>query len=192
MSENWRGASSVISVILMVAVVVILSATASVAFLDISENINEPAPQIAQSTGEFITNKEGTGSSGGIVKIKHIAGDSVAITDIEIVVRAECDDGTKQGRIVNLPAGDGNAIRESDGQIKGDNIFDGSSLNTIAGNVDGVSDGGALLNDEEYTAGDSIIFRIDQECVIKTGNRVSVQIVHIPSEAIIIDKNLTP
>lgn len=191
MRENWRGVSSVISVILMVAVVAILSAVASVAVLDVSEDINEPAPQVAQSAGELITNEPGTGSSGGIIKIKHIAGDSVTVSKIEIVVQAECDDGTKQGRIVNLPAGKFNAIRQADGQIEGNNIFDESSLNTLAGEVDGASDGGALLHNEEYTAGDSIIFRIDQSCVIKSGNSVSVQVIHTPSDAIIINKHLT-
>jgi len=49
-----RGVSPVVSTILVVAIVVILAATISVAVFDTTENINEPAPNIAESSGEFV------------------------------------------------------------------------------------------------------------------------------------------
>jgi flagellin-like protein len=183
-----RGVSSVISVVLMVAVVVILAATVSVFGLGFTEEINEPAPNVAQTNGDFIPQD---GDDGGIVKIRHIGGDGVKVSNIEIQVRAECKAGTKQGRIVNLPAGSWNAIRESDGQIEDDNIFDERSLNTIDNNVADVDNGGALLQGGEYTAGDTIIFRIpDTDCTLEEGSKVTVQVVHTPSQTIIIDKDL--
>ncbi|WP_251330525.1 type IV pilin [Haloplanus pelagicus] len=183
-----RAVSSVISVILLVAIVVILAATIASFALGFTENLNDPAPMVAQTSGEFIPQE---GDSGSIVKLMHVAGDSIAVSDIEISVRAECEAGTKQGRIVNLPAGSGNAIRESDGQIEGDDIFDESSLNTIDNQVDGVDNGVALLQGGQYTTGDSIIFRIAKgDCELRRGSAISVRVVHNPSQTVIINKDL--
>ncbi|MFC6864395.1 hypothetical protein ACFQGE_13115 [Halomicroarcula sp. GCM10025817] len=87
--------------------------------LGFTEDLDEPAPNVAQSSGAFIPQD---GNSGGVVKLTHVDGESVAISDIEIAVRAECEAGTRQGRIVNPPAGSYNAVRQSDGQIEGDDI----------------------------------------------------------------------
>ncbi|MFC7021261.1 MULTISPECIES: type IV pilin N-terminal domain-containing protein [Haloarcula] len=183
-----RAVSPIISVILMVAIVVILAATISVFVLGFTEDLDDPAPNVAQSSGAFIPQD---GNSGGIVKLTHVAGESVAISDVEIAVRAACEVGTRQGRIVNLPAGSYNAIRQSDGQIEGDEIFDERSLNTIDNQVDGVNNGGALLQGGQYTAGDSIIFRIAKsDCELTQGSEISVQVVHSPSQAVVIDKEL--
>jgi len=105
-------------------------------------------------------------------------------------VRAECEAETKQGRIVNLPAGEENAIREKDGQIEGDVIFDERSLNIIDNEVDGVNDGGALLQGGQYTAGDTMIFRIPtSDCELTDGSEASVQVIHNPSDSVIIDQS---
>jgi len=182
-----RGVSPVVSTTLVVAIVVILAATISVAVFDTTENINEPAPNIAESSGEFVPQD---GTSGGIVKLTHISGDSVEVSEIEISVRAECEAETKQGRIVNLPAGEENAIREQDGQIEGDVIFDERSLNIIDNEVDGVNDGGALLQGGQYTAGDTMIFRIPtSDCELTDGSEASVQVIHNPSDSVIIDQS---
>lgn len=188
MNQQDRAVTPVISTILMVAIVVVLAATISVFVLDFTGDLDDPAPNVAQSTGSFLPQD---GNSGGIVKLTHVAGDSVEISDIEISVRAGCKAGTRQGRIVNLPAGSYNAIRQSDGQIEGDEIFDESSLNTIDNQVDGVNNGGALLQGGEYTAGDTIIFRIAKsDCELTQGSEISVQVVHNPSQSVIIDKDL--
>jgi flagellin-like protein len=188
MNQQDRAVTSVISTILMVAIVVVLAATISVFVLDFTGDLDDPAPNVAQSTGSFLPQD---GNSGGIVKLTHVAGDSVEISDIEISVRAGCKAGPRQGRIVNLPAGSYNAIRQSDGQIEGDEIFDESSLNTIDNQVDGVNNGGALLQGGEYTAGDTIIFRVAKtDCELTQGSEISVQVVHNPSQSVIIDKDL--
>lgn len=189
MSRRRRAVSPVLSTVLMVAVVVVLGATISVFAFTFLDSVDDPAPNIAQTSGAFVPQD---GDDGGIVQITHEAGDSVRVSDIEIAVRAACAGGTKQGRIVNLPAGSGNDIDESDGQIEGDNIFDERSLTTISNKVSGVDDGGALLHNEAYDAGETILFRIPSgDCTLESGSEVSVRVVHTPSEAVIIEQELT-
>ena len=103
MSQQNRAVTPVISTILVVAIVVILAATVSVAFLGITENLAEPAPLISDTTGEF---DAGSGGDRQIVRITHVAGDSVEVEDIEIIVRASGPDSDlpTEARLVNLPA----------------------------------------------------------------------------------------
>lgn len=184
--DRSRGATPVISVILMVAVTIIIAATASFFALGYADGIREPAPQVSQSSGKFV---EQDGNEGGIVLIAHRGGETVSVADIEILVRAECSAGTKRGRIINLPAGSGNNI--DSGQITGDNIFDQRSLKAIDNPVKSVNDGGALLK-QRYTAGDTILFRIPSgKCDLTRGNSVSVQIIHPPTQAVTMKKELT-
>jgi flagellin-like protein len=53
MYKQNRAATPVIATILMVAIVVVLAATISVLFLGVTEDVNEPAPNVADTTGEF-------------------------------------------------------------------------------------------------------------------------------------------
>ncbi|WP_079988834.1 type IV pilin [Halosegnis longus] len=140
--DDSRGVSSVVGVVLVVALAVALAGIISTFALGFTDGLREPAPNIAQSSGAFVPQD---GTDGGIVLLTHEAGDTVQIADVEIAVRANCREGTKQGRIVNLPAGNENAIRVPDGQIEGQNIFDERSLNAIDNPVSQVNDGGALL-----------------------------------------------
>ena len=84
MSQQDRAVTPVISTILVVAIVVILAATVSVAFLGITENLTEPAPIVGDTTGELIP---GGGENEQVVQITHVAGDSIAVEEIEIIVR---------------------------------------------------------------------------------------------------------
>jgi flagellin-like protein len=186
-----RAVSSVIANVLLVAIVVILAATISVFALGFTEETTGSGPVVGQSSGELALQQ---GFSGGIVQISHIAGDPVAVSNIEIGVQAECDGGKKQGRIVNLPAEDGNDIDEDDdgrSQIEGDDIFSEKSLNTIADNVD-IADGGALLDNEQYTAGETIVFRIpDVDCTLSPGAEITVRVAHTPTNSVVIKETLT-
>jgi FlaG/FlaF family flagellin (archaellin) len=121
----------------MVALVVILAAVISTFSLGFVDGLRDPGPNTTQSSGEFTPQD---GNDGGIVLLTHEAGDSVRIKELEIAVQAECTGGIKQGRIVNLPAGAGNAIRASDGQINRNNIFDERSLKTIDNVVSQIND----------------------------------------------------
>ena len=129
MYKQNRAVTPVISTILLVAIVVVLSATVSVAFLGVTETLTEPAPVVAYTTGEF---EIGSGLDEQIVRITHSAGEDIEVEDMEIVVRAYGSDPRlpDEVRLVNLPAdsttfcsngvfapknfqGDGNLISQS-------------------------------------------------------------------------------
>lgn len=103
MTQQDRAVTPVISTILFVAIVVILAAVVSVGFLGIAENLTEPAPIISDTIGEF---DAGSGGDRQIVRITHVAGDSIEVEDIEIIVRASGIDSDlpTEARLVNLPA----------------------------------------------------------------------------------------
>ena len=82
MNQQDRAVTPVIAIILMVAVLIILASAISVTFLGVTEDINEPAPNVADTTGEFIP---GGGGDEQVVRITHTAGDSVGVENIEIM-----------------------------------------------------------------------------------------------------------
>lgn len=77
MNRQDRAATPVVSTILIVAIVIILAATVSVFFLGVTEDINEPAPNVADTTGEFEVGS--ADSDNQVVQITHIAVDNVNV-----------------------------------------------------------------------------------------------------------------
>ncbi len=189
MTSDHRGVAPVTAIVLLVAVAVVLAGGVSAFSLGFTSNLRAPGPNVAQSSGAFMPQ---SGTAGGIVQITHLGGEPVPVSEIELAVTAECQSGTERGRIQNLPPGSGNDIDASDGQISGTNIFDERSLNSISGEVDGVDNGGALLENEEVTAGETILFRIPaSKCTLTDGSTVSVRVVHTPSQSVVIKQELT-
>jgi len=187
---NNRGVSSVIAVILMVAVVVILAATVSVFAFGFVADLNEPAPNVAEASGEF---EPGSDSDQQIVRVTHVTGDSVEVTELEIIVRASGPSLDTEARLVNLPADSyfSNAIDSSN--VQGDNIIDTS--NSAPNQVIVPADSNT------WSAGDTIQFRIKvggadfREPPDRTGpaaDKLEVIIVHTPSNAIIFEDAFTP
>lgn len=187
MSKAGRGVSSVIGIILMVAVVVILAATISVPFFSIVEGLNQPAPNVADTTGEF---EAGGEFDQQVVRITHIAGEGVALDELEIVVRAsgESMDDT-QVRLVNLPPDlstfDEDSYEGNDGLASGQ----------------GVTDGVLFDDSSTWNTGQSINFRIPVGAADfrdpPVGNnpeadKLEVIIVHTPSGSIISRNTFTP
>lgn len=107
-----RAVSPVISIILLIAIAVVLGATISVFVLDLTEDVNDPAPAVGQASGEFIP-----GADDQEVRVSHIAGDSVKVENIEIVVRASGPSLNTEARLINLPS-DGSDIDSNN--IQGD------------------------------------------------------------------------
>jgi flagellin-like protein len=176
-SQRGRGVSSVVATILLVAVVVVLASTVSVVAFGFADDVARPGPVVGESTGTFV---EQDGDTGGIVRLTHVAGDTIQVSDIEVAVDADCSGTTRRGRLVGLPATTGNDI--DDDQIEGANIFDQRSLNRFGG--------GALLQ-RSYSAGDTIVFRIPaSKCDIDDGATVGVRVVHTPTNAVVIDREL--
>jgi len=183
-----RAVAPVVSTVLMVAVAVILAATISVFVLGFGEEVEETAPVVGQSSGTF---ENGTNSEKQIVTIRHVAGDDIPVKEMEVAVSATCRGGeTKRGRLVKLPV-DGQYGRAiGDANVDGDKIFSKKAEYFAS-----AWDLGAL-NEESFAAGDKIEFRIkksdgDVGCTVPQGGTVTVRVVHIPTDAIVIEQELT-
>jgi len=181
-----RGVSSVIGVILMVAVVVILAAIVSVAAFGFVGDINEPAPNVADTTGEF---EAGADYNEQVVRVTHIAGEEVTLEDLEIVVRASGDEmDDTQVRLVNLPPDD--TTFDDDSYEGNDDLVSGF----------GLTDGVLFDGSSTWTAGEVIKFRIPvtdgadfrDDPNGPDADKLEVLIIHTPSGAIISEHTFTP
>lgn len=188
MNQRDRAVTSAIATILTVAIVVILAATVSVAFLDVAGTLQEPAPNVADTTGEF---EAGGDLDQQLVQITHIAGENVALDELEIIVRANGNNmDDTQVRLVNLPP------RLS--------TFDTENYEGNEGLVSGfgVSSGVLFDGSSTQTTGESIVFRVPvgeadfrDDPSERTGpeaNELEVIIVHTPSNAIISEHTFRP
>jgi FlaG/FlaF family flagellin (archaellin) len=181
-SRGSRASATVIGTVLLVAVVVVLSATAATYILGASGDTPRPAPTVAQSSGEFVPQ---AGDSGGVVRITHLGGDTLTVSALEIVVDAQASCG-KVGRLVNLPAPGGDP-RPTSEFVRGDDIFD-NSYNSVSGPIgeDGVS------VDGEWSSGETATFRLaSTECSLASGETITVRVVHTPTNTVIIRESLT-
>jgi flagellin-like protein len=194
MDQQGRAVTPVIATILMVAIVVILAAVIGTFALGFTENFSEPAPNVAQTTGEFVP-----GADEQVVRITHVAGDSVPVEEIEIIVRASGpgDDLPLEARLVDLPSDDffSSAIGESN--IEGDEelIDEGNS-----GELNRVID---REGTNVWSAGKTIQFAINSggadfrdppelENDDGEANELEVLIMHTPSNSILSEHTFTP
>jgi len=172
-----RAVTSVVSAVLLVAVVVVLVATISTYVFGLSERIEEPAPTVGQSSGELV--RDVAGGDDQIVRLEHVAGDTLRIADLEIVVDAT-DACGKRGRLVDLPD---NAVGYgTPDAIEGDDIFDDSSPD--GGQLDTSADGA-------WTAGETARFRLaSSDCRLESGDSITVRVVHRPTGAVVVRETL--
>jgi flagellin-like protein len=180
--RSSRAVTPVVSNILLVAIVVVLAATISVLALGFTEKTTETGPVVGESTGTLESN--GAGSDNGFVRIRHVAGDSIQTSNMEVVVDATAACG-KHGRLVNLPVdgAGGNAIGENN--IEGDDIFD--ERPPYLGGPDK-----SALHEPEYASGEAILFRIpNSDCPLQNGDQVTVRVVHTPTSSVVIEETLT-
>jgi FlaG/FlaF family flagellin (archaellin) len=181
-SGRSRASSTVIGNVLLIAVVVVLAGTASAYVFGVTDGPPDPAPTVAQSTGELVPQ---AGNDGGIVRLTHRGGDTLTVAAIEIVVDAQAACG-KSGRLVNLPASGGDP-RPTSEFVRGDDIFD-NSYNSVSGPIgeDGVS------VDGEWSSGETATFRLaGSECRLGDGEAITVRVVHTPTNAVVIKQTLT-
>lgn len=177
---NTRGVTSTVAVVLLVAVTVIVAATVSATVLGLGSELREPGPTVGESSGQLIA--DAPGSSDQTVRITHEAGDPIPVAEIEIVVQA-CGE---QGRLVNLPAADGDP-RPTVDYVEGDDVFD-NSFNAVSGPIG--EDGRTV--DGQWTAGETATFRIaNGACSLDAGDTAVVRIVHEPSGSVVIAERLT-
>jgi FlaG/FlaF family flagellin (archaellin) len=170
----------------MVAIVVILAAVISVAVLSFTEDLSDPAPIVADTTGEFEIEGDWRGTQ--IVQITHEAGEDVAVEQIEIVVRATGPDVDTEARLVNLPAeGTTFATENLDDP---DNLIDNGNVNR--NNI--------IIDDDSnvWAAGDTITFRVNtgtadfREGEDPEADELEVLIIHTPSNSILSEHIITP
>jgi flagellin-like protein len=184
MGTNERGAAPVVGVVLVVAIVIILAATVSVFTFGFAENLTEPGPNVAESTGELI---QQSGFDGGIIRITHEAGDAVAVEDIEIAVDATDSCGERE-RLINLPEDDSNNA----GRFADTNVRSGSISGSI---IDGgfITDLGVVdsRTTNRFTSGTFLQFRLTGgDCPLDNRDEVIVRVVHVPSNSVIITQRL--
>lgn len=163
----------------MVAIVVILAAVLSAFVLDSTERLNDPAPNVADTTGEFVID-ETDAIDNQFVRITHTAGDSVAVEEIEIVVRADApddDDFPKEARLIDLP--------DPPDETDPDNIID----DDINIGFDMWSSGRTI---EFRINTGSADFRIDENNTGPEADELEVLIVHTPSNSILSEHTFTP
>ncbi|QGN07661.1 type IV pilin [Halorhabdus sp. CBA1104] len=177
-SESSRAATPVVGNILLVAIVVVLAATAATFALGVAEDGTQPGPIVGQSSGELLIQD---GYDGGKVNITHVAGDTLSASDLEIAVDAQAACG-KSGRLVNLPADGGDPQPESE-YVRGEDIFD-NSANAVGGPI-GEAGG-------QWTAGETATFRIaGTPCQLNSGETITVRVVHTPTNAVVIEQTLS-
>jgi len=188
-----RGVSEVISVILMVAIVVILAATASVFFLDSTEVISEPAPNVADTTGEFELETDAF-QSNQIVRITHIGGDNIPVEEMEIIVQVSGPDVDTRVRLVDLPAEDW-SIDSSN--MQGDKSLIDSTSRTPSGAK--IQNQVIVSADSNvWSASDTIQFRIKttvadfRDGETPDANKLEVIIVHTKSNSILSENAFSP
>jgi flagellin-like protein len=191
-SEQDRAVSPVISTILMVAIVVILAATITVFVLDVGEEVQDPGPNVARSSGEFV---EQDGFDGGIVRITHVAGDAVPVEELEVAVDAT-DACGERARIINLPGPEPPRSSTSPTYLPfdDDNFERGSNSIISQGNSRQNWSAGVLHRETSNTfaAGSFFEFRIKGgDCQLNQGEEVLVRVIHVPSNSIIVTEELT-
>lgn len=177
--QRERAVSSVVAVVLMVAVTVIMAAAVGSFALDIAGVQHEPVPQIANADAELVADV--AGGDDQTVRIAHRGGDTVTVSNLEVVVTFS--DSTKRSRLTGVPT---KKIDSTD--YDGDDIWDGS--------YGGI--GGALASNEpagsdgEWSSGEALVFRIaNGDVSLDPGDRVTVTVVHEPSGKVILERTLT-
>ena len=155
-----RGVSSVVSTVLLIAVVLIVAVTAGNYALQFAGATQDPSPQ-------FHASMEPIAASDGMLVVSKNGGDEVDMDELEILIRNQ-NDGTRV-RLVNLSA----------------TTFDSSNLEGDGSMVNGSSASGELVvsgGDGTVSADDSIAIELLNA---DSGDRITVQIVHVPTDSII-------
>ncbi|TSD13477.1 type IV pilin [Haloglomus irregulare] len=198
MSRQDRAVTPVISTILLVAIVVILAAVISVPSFGVAADLREPAPNVADTTGEFVV---GSDVDEQVVRITHVAGDDVDISNVEIIIRISGPDVNTEARLVDLP-GDGSFDRTlADKNVKKeDNI---NLINQVGPAFGQAYEGDQVIvvdDDNTWSAGDTIQFSLNGDAANfdespdpgVDADTLEITIVHTPSNSILAEHTFTP
>jgi len=181
LADRERSVSPAIAVILMAAVAIILSATIGAFVLSGGGDgaTQEPAPTIST---EIDRGPGYSGAGNTQINISHKGGDTVDVSDLEIITETQCFDtdtlveSEQSGTLVNLPIDPNKGVEPTN--VNGDNIFQGG-IGVIPAPL------GSSTN-SEWTAGERLEFEIDSdECNVPDRSLMRVDVIHKPSNSII-------
>jgi len=167
--DDDRGVSPVIGVILMVAITVILAAVIGTFVLGLGDSL-EQAPQ-SQLSVEDASGSYSDDSTGDVFEISHTGGDEINMGDIRVVV-----DGPSSVSSFETGAwAQGDSGRTSPGDLT---LQDSS--------------GSAVSDSTSFSVGDTLtIFDTSLGSADLTTGDYDVQIIHKPSESILVDTTVT-
>jgi FlaG/FlaF family flagellin (archaellin) len=185
-----RGVSPATAVLLMSAVTIIIAAVIGAFVLGIGGQTEEPAPNVADTTGEFVP-----GANEQVVQITHVAGDSVNVENIEIILRASGpgDDLPTEARLIDFPS-DGFFTRSIDEtNVEGNEDLIEESFKSariiVVEDADVWSAGKAI----QFTIGvGGADFRDAAKGIDEEAEELEVVIVHTPSNSILSEHTFTP
>lgn len=190
--DQDRAVSPVISTILLVAIVVVLAAIISPFVLEVTETVQDPAPNVAQSSGEFVA---GAGDSDQVVRITHLAGDTIEAESIEIVLRAP--EQNEQIRLVDLPGDGFFSFTLDDDNIQGStDLADNTDVIDQGSGASDVNKGPIYTDadDQQWTAGETIAIELavgGWDFRTSNYNQLEVAVIHTDSESILIEKQFS-
>jgi FlaG/FlaF family flagellin (archaellin) len=165
----------------MATVAIILSATIGAFVLSGGGDgaTQEPAPTIST---EIDRGPGYSGAGNTQINISHKGGDTVDVSDLEIITETQCFDtdtlveSEQSGTLVNLPIDPNKGVEPTN--VNGDNIFQGG-IGVIPAPL------GSSTN-SEWTAGERLEFEIDSdECNVPDRSLMRVDVIHKPSNSII-------
>lgn len=173
--DDDRGASTVIGVILMVAITVILAAAVSTFVLDFGARLQETPQADLDAEDAPINATVPSGMSTDLIEINHGGGDEISAGDYRIAVQVP-------------------------GNSTWDTLFDGSDTDTTL--YEDPTDVGkvniSLKNDTpgDFTVGDSIVIEgTDEENDGGENHNATgdygIRIIHIPSDSIILEEEVS-
>jgi FlaG/FlaF family flagellin (archaellin) len=160
----------VIAEVLLVGVVVVVGLVLITLTLGLVEDVDSPAPVVSETSGVVAPTTDGQ-----TIEITHVAGDTVRLSNVEIVVDATAACG-RQARIVDLPL-------DGERYLHPDNVT-GAAILSTANRSAADYDPGALLA-ERFAAGETIGLRLADSCSLSPGDEVTVTVVHRPRASIV-------
>jgi len=181
MPLSHRGVSPVVGTVLLVALAAVL-ATGLLAAGTAMESLDDPPPS-AVLAGEDVTAAcAGCGSTDQVVRVRHRAGDPIAMADVALVVSVPGRD--VRGRLVDLPLAT-NCLRDT--HVDGTDLFDGR-----CGRVSGALTAVGTDADGVWRAGEHVAVRLRKGAVrLDPGADVVVRVVHTPSGTVVARQRLT-
>ncbi|SFB95581.1 flagellin N-terminal-like domain-containing protein [Halobiforma haloterrestris] len=181
--SNLRGTSSVVGVVLLVAITVILAGSVGAFVFSLGDTPSEPGP-IAGVTTDATFTLSGTASCDEeVVRLRHVAGDPIDVTDMEVTVRIR--GGDMEATLTDLPSENSSL---DDDHVDGDaDVIDQSGC--AGGAIVDSSDGSP-----EWTSGSAIEFRVNHGSSttdLESGDEVEILVTDTDGGTVVVSETLT-